>query len=267
MLSFMLRTISLFTALLVFAGQCVPQTLKTPETPPPASAKLTIGRLASAARTYLRDSAEFPLSMQLSIMAVSASGRTIRKDHATGTYDFHGYNPRSENAYAHARLTTGFFHSPKHLLPAFMNTFAASLLPSQILSREEEEHYSLEASEPLGSGEVLTARIRKLSGCPEFNWLPERSWPKNLCGTSQFEIQKDDLSFRHLSFDASGLPVATTVKPFGKCELRTYHADVEFQKVTLPDDPKPFLVPKHVEVVVETDKGKLDMTTDYTPRK
>jgi hypothetical protein len=271
-LSFMLRTISLFTTLLVFAGHGVPQALKAvlkaPETPAPASAKLTMDRLAAAARAYLRDSAEFPLNMNLSMVAISTSGRTVKRDQATGTYDFHGYNPRSENANSSMRVSTkGLFHSTKWVMPVAWNSSTATFLLTSILFRELQGRYSLQVTAPANSGETMVARIPQLPGCSVFKWSSKDTSPEELCGASQFEVQKDNLSLRRFSFDAGGLPIATTVKPFGKCELRSYHAEVEFQKVMLPDDPKPFLVPKHVEIVIETDKGKLDMISDYTPRK
>lgn len=246
------------------------QTLQSREVLTPESHKLTDTQLAEAARIYLRDSAEFPLEMQIGMVAISTSGRTIKKDHASGAYNFHGYNPRSAGSSAHGDLNGSLFHLHRFLSPAFGNSMLAPTLPSFFLKdlKDALNAYFLEMGDASANSQFLTARLSPRPGtCLEFKWSTKYAAPEELCGTGQFELQKNDLSLRHFSFDAGGLPVSTTLKAFGKCELRRYHAEVEFQKVTLPDDPKPFLVPKHVEVVIETDKGELDMATEYTPRK
>jgi hypothetical protein len=252
--------------MLTVVGAVWAQTTQVSETLTPEPAALTLAQLATAARAYLRDSAEFPLKMQLSMVAKDSSGRTIKSDHAAGTYDFHGYNPSSENASGNARLISGLFHSAKSLIPTFMNGFLASVLPSSILSKKDADNYSLEPAENSPSSQLVIARVRNLQ-CAEFKWSNQKTFPENFCGASQFALQKDDLSLQHFSFEAGGLPLRTEVKPFGRCEVLHYRAEVEFQKVKLPDDPKPFVVPKHVEVTVETDKGKLIMISDFAPRK
>ena len=268
------RKISIILLVLAFAAHGVSQTLQTRKVNTPAQVhKLTFNQLAAAAKMYLRESVELPLSVDLSMLAISASGRTLKKDHGTAVYDYHGYNPRSERdtgTFKHIS-TKGLFHSTKWVQPVAWNSFVATTIPSIILFKEVNftaKRYSLDGGEPSADSQFVTARMSPRPGkCSNFKWSTKEGAPEEFCGTSQFKLQKDDLSFRHFSFDAGALPIATTVKPFGKCELRSYHAEVEFQKVTLPDDPKPFLVPKHVEVVVETDKGKLKMTIDYTPKK
>jgi hypothetical protein len=265
----MTRLSILFALMLTIVAGAMAQTAQVSETLTPAPSALTFSQVATAAKTYLRDSAEFPLSMQVSMMAVDGSGRTIKKDRAKGRYDFHGYNMRSEHASGSMQVQTeGFFHSPRGMLPTVWNSFVASILPAHALATKAEEKYAFEAAGSAAGGQLVTAIMIPLSGtCSEFKWSIKNGVPERFCGTSKLELQKDDLSLQHLSFDSSGLPLATEVKPFGRCQLLRYHAEVEFQKVMLPDDPKPFLVPKHVEVTVETDKGQLIMTSDFAPRK
>jgi hypothetical protein len=45
---------------------------------------------------------------------------------------------------------------------------------------------------------------------------------------------------------------------------RAITTEAEFQKVFLPDDPKPFLVPKLITVPITTDKGPLAISSVYT---
>ncbi len=247
-------------SLLLLASTFVfPQTAATPA--------LTLAELANATRTYLRDSAEFPLDMHLTLSAVSTSGRVIKADTAEGRYDFHGYNPRSEHGSASFRITTrGMFHSAKPMVAPARNSFLAAILPNTVLFKSAADRYSLETV-PSQNALLLTVRVSPLSACTEFKWADQYNAPDTICGISEFQLQKDDMSLRHFSFEAGALPVVAEVKPFGKCQLRRYHLEAEFQKVTLPNDPKPFLVPAHVDVTVETDKGRLLMTADFEPHK
>ncbi|HEX7285016.1 MAG TPA: hypothetical protein VF532_02480 [Candidatus Angelobacter sp.] len=261
--------ISISLAFMLFAIAGVrAQTTPVSETRTPAPETLTLTQLAAAAKTYVRDSAEFPLKMQLSMVAMNSSGQTIKRDHATGNYDFHGYNPRAETGNAHMSVQTdGIFHSAKGMLPTAWNSAMAGLLPFMVLSKNVEEQYSLKMADFPGNN-LLLAVLTPLPGpCPGLKWSAKNNIPESYCGPSKFGLVKEDLSLQEFSFEASGLPLSAEVKPFGRCEILRYHSEVEFQKVTLPDDPKPFVVPKHVEVTVETDKGKLIMISDFAPRK
>lgn len=250
----------------------VSQTLQTRKAQTPSEVQESaLSQLAIAAKMYLRDSAELPLRMDLVMVTINTSGRTIRKEHATGIFNFHGYNPRSDLARWDGQLNRSFFHGHSAMLPALSNSVSAPSFPAFMFLANEvgmAKDFSVDLDEPSADRQFVTARMSPRPGqCMDFKWSSESESPVNLCGTSKFAIQKDDSSLQHFSFDAGRLSIATTMKSFGKCELRSYHAEVEFQKVTLPGDSKPFLVPRHVEVVIETDKGKLDITTGFTPKR
>ena len=49
----------------------------------------------------------------------------------------------------------------------------------------------------------------------------------------------------------------------GEGNVRRFHANGELQQVTLPDDPRPFLIPKRVITTVESEKGTIVVTNDY----
>jgi hypothetical protein len=263
-----LRLAIYFGLVLSLATRVIGQSTQISETLAAPPARLTLTQLASTAKAYLRDSAEFPLKIQLKMIATNNAGRTIKSDRAYGSYDFHGYNPRSETGKANLRIQTdGIFHSAKGMLPAAWNTSLAGLEPATMLQKNAEEKYSLEISDS-SDRNLLIATMTPIPGwCSGLKWSVENSVPASYCGTSKFALHKDDLGLQHFSFDAVGLPLQAEVKPFGPCEIRRYHTDVDFQKVMLPGDPKPFLVPKHTEVTIETDKGKLFMTADFAPRK
>lgn len=220
----------------------------------------TLAQLTPAIRSYFHDSAEFPLEMEIRVVATNSAGRVAEKKSGKGRYNFRGYNPRAENAQSVMRIS-------KSLVSAALNSSTAISLPISVLSKELGERYSLEVSEKESAGGLLTVKIPQLPECSEFKWSPEETLPESLCGASQFQIQKDDSSLQHFSFDAVGLPLSTVVKPFGRCQLLRYLVEVQFQKVMLPGDPKPFLIPQRVEVKIDTDKGEVVISSQFTPRK
>jgi len=79
------------------------------------------------------------------------------------------------------------------------------------------------------------------------------------------------LSARSVLFKATlnhnGLPLPGNVDYLDEANITGYHVDMDFQKVTLPGDPKPFVVPRHVTVTVITDKGKLLMSGEFALKK
>jgi hypothetical protein len=225
-----------------------------------APAQPTLAQLTPAIRSFFHDSAEFPLEMQVSVVAVNSAGRVVEKKSGKGRYNFRGYNPHTGRSQSEMRIS-------KSVVPAVWNNFVAIALPSNVLFNDAGKAYSLEVSEKESAGGLLTAKVPQLPGCSEFTWLPEETRPETLCGASQFQIQKDDSSLQHFSFGAGGLPLATVVKPFGRCQLLRYLVDVQFQKIVLSNDPKPFLIPQRIEVKIDTDKGEIVIDSHFAPRK
>jgi hypothetical protein len=245
------KTLSLSILSIVATVPCVPAAFSADE--------LTFEQVAKASKTYFRDSAEFPLRISVEMTATDLSGR-VRK-HKTGKfkYDFHGYNQRSGNA-------TGTLYGPKGMSKPARGIAISSLAPMALLSLDVEKDYTFTLAEPVEPG-LLSARLAPIPDCPTFQWLADAYGPKSLCGSFQIQMQADDLALKHLVFDAVGLPVSANIDFLGPATLSSYHVEAEFQKVFLPGDPKPFLVPKLIVVTVETDKGKLVMSSNYAPRK
>ncbi|HET7873600.1 MAG TPA: hypothetical protein VFL42_13870, partial [Terriglobales bacterium] len=206
----MLRLAIYFGFVLSLLNCVIGQTTQISETLAPPPARLTLAQLATTAKAYLRDSAEFPLKIQLKMTATNNAGQTIKSDRAHGSYDFHGYNPRSETGKANLRIQTdGIFHSARGMLPAAWNTSLAGLEPATMLQKNAEQKYSLEISDSSDSN-LLIATMTPIPGwCSDLKWSLENSLPASYCGTSRFRLQKDDLSLLHFAFEAAGLPLQT----------------------------------------------------------
>lgn len=224
-------------------------------------------QIAQAAKAYLRDSAEFPLDVQLSVETLSSDGSNVKREKATGQYEFHGYSARAGHSSGTIRITSsGLFHPGTGIKAVGLNTFTALVLPSDIVTVAESQS-GLLLIDPEHSGRIFVARIPMTADCKQFGWSSESTAPNEICGESEIAIRTRDLSPQRFSFNAGGLPVRTVVKPFGRCLLLRYTASIEFQKVTVAGDAAPFVIPKDVQVTIETDKGKLIMDAIFTPRE
>jgi hypothetical protein len=136
-----------------------------------APAQPTLAQLTPAIRSFFHDSAEFPLAMQVSVVATNSAGRVVEKKSGKGQFNFRGYNPRTQNAQSDMRIST-------NLVPVAVNIFVAIGLPSNVLSRVAGERYSLEVGEKESAGGLLTVKIPQLPDCSEFKGYPKKHAPR-----------------------------------------------------------------------------------------
>ena len=256
-----------------------------PQQPAPA-AELSFERVTRASKEFLRDSAELPMRITLDFSATDLAGR-LRK-HRTGRfdYDFHGFNPRSSNA------TMNLRGRPRASLKeaattALVATLAAVLvapgaeqrLKMKVIDSPQPDSFVAEfvpAEDSTGAVKVGLSTEKPVteerSGprekCQTLEWMRNAYVFQSICPARlQVQMQKDDLSIKAFAFDVAGLPLPGNVDYLGEVNITGYHIDIDFQKATLPGDPKPFVVPWHVTVNVITDKGKLVMAGEFALKK
>jgi hypothetical protein len=218
--------------------------------------ELTLGQVAKASKVYFRDSAEFPMHIGVELTATDLAGK-VRK-HKTGKfkYDFHGYNQRA----GHGTIT---LHGPRGMMArAALSAAASSMAPISFLSPDAETGYLFTVIDQ--GTDIASARLSRIDQCAPSTWLPDYDGLDTMCGSFAVQLEKDDLALKRCIFDAGNLPVSAAIDVLGPATVSGYHAEAEFQKVFLPDDPKPFLVPKLVTVTITTDKGKLVISSAYT---
>ncbi len=219
----------------------------------------TLAEVAKASRTYFRDSAELPLLMTVELTAKDPSGR-VRK-HKTGKvkYDFHGYNPRSGNANMNLR-------GSRSVIKAAFEAAAAGTLPLALLSPDADKGFKLSFQESAVS-EIISLELAPTSPCGAMKWSADAFGPETLCGAYVVQLKKAGLVLDRFAFTAAGLPVTANVDVWGNTTVNGYRVEAEFQDLLLPEDPKPFRVPKWIAVTTETSKGTLYMKADYTLQK
>ena len=225
---------------------------------------LTFSELSKAAKVYLRDSAEFPLSTKVEVTFTDLAGRVRKHKAGTYRYDFHGYNLRSNTGNVHLESSWRTALSGSALKKAALATSIPTLLLSLLLQPDMEKNTAIF---PGASPGLVTVTIKPGGECDPFHWENESYASHTFCGPYELQLGKDDFMLKHFAFDASRFPAPATMDVFGRVNVSRYHTEMDFQQVFLPGDPKPFLVPKQVTVTVETDKGKLVMAGNYTPRK
>ncbi|HET8887953.1 MAG TPA: hypothetical protein VFQ41_03550 [Candidatus Angelobacter sp.] len=225
---------------------------------------ITFAELSKAAKVYLRDSAEFPLSTKVEVTFTDLTGH-VRK-HKTGVYkyDFHGYNVRSNTANVRLEGSWSTVLSGSTLRRAALATSIAPILLGIVLVPDMEKNATIfQGPFP----DLVSVTIKPGGECDPFQWENERYASHSFCGSYELQLGKDDFILKHFAFDASRLPAPADMDVLGHATISRYHSEMEFQNVFLPGDPKPFLVPKRVTVTVETDKGRLVMASNYSLRK
>jgi hypothetical protein len=257
---------------------------------PPTATEISFESVTGVSRESLRDSAELPMRVTADFSATDLSGRVQK--HRTGKFDynFHGFNPRSSKGTLDLHGSR-FVIGSKFGIKEAGTAAAVAMLPSVLVASGVERRFTtkvIDSSQPdtlavefvpeesgVGAAyEVSTEKVvpEEKSGprekCQTFGWMRKAYLFKNIClGRVQVQLQKDDLFVKSFASDTDGLPLQATVDYLGEANITGYHVDMDFQKATLPGDPKPFVVPQHVTVTVITDKGKLVMAGEFALKK
>jgi len=228
---------------------------------PTVSTEISFERIARASKEFLRDSAELPMHITMDFSATDLTGRVLKHRKGEFDYDFHGFNPRSNNAKTNLR------GSPKSGFKEAASTAFVATLPALLVDSGVEHDVKMKVIDS-PKPDIFAAEFVPEETCQTLEWTRDAYLFKNVCtGRMQVQLQRDDLSIKAFAFDAGGLPVQGKVDYLGEASITGFHVDIDFQKATLPGDPKPFVVPWHVTVTVVTDKGKLVMAGEFALKK
>jgi hypothetical protein len=231
-------------------------------------AQLTWDQLTSVAKRYFRDTTEFPLRQRMEFSISDPSGRIRKRRRVSADYVFQNnlrtvtYSGRvSGKMWLWEALRGG-----KKTFSATLNGSWLTVYAGGIVYMDPGDYVLQTREAGDGSGSV-TASLVLRQACTPFSMeiRPESYFPDDPCGTLEFQVDRD-LSFRKFVFESSGLPVTATIEPFGSCELRRYHAEVELQTVTAPGDKDPLLIPKRATTTLETSKGRIVIVSVYQPK-
>lgn len=264
---YLISCLGTLLCLLLLSRRAVEQITEHPQAAPP-EAKLTFDQLTQAAKVYFRDTAEFPLLQTTTLTVSDASGHVGKAQTVSLNYIFQGYSQKQHSAHATLKGKTSpwaVLRGNKMAKVAGSSAFWSMMPGVRLYSYLGE--YSFEVERTSSSG-LFTAKLAPVTPCSA---LPMKHrgvfyFPNVACGISEFQLQSD-LSFQKFVFDASGLPVLINVDPIGQCSLERYHVEIDFQKIYLPGEKEPFLVPQQVLVTLETDKGRIEIASTYEPKR
>lgn len=266
--------IALLFAVPVAAQQTVPAT------------EISFERVTRASKEFLRDSAELPMRLDTEFSATDLHGQVLKQRIGKFDYDFHGYNPRSNNGALNLQ-------GPKRSMKEAGTLAAITMLPSILVSPGVEHRLKMLvidspqpdivaaefAPEKDSFSATYAVQVNKekpvpdqkagsSERCQSVGWMRKAYLFTNIClSRAQLYLHKDDLSAKSFVWHTGGLPVRAKVDYLGEANITGYVVEMDFQKATLPDDPKPFVVPWHVTVVVVTDKGRLLMAGEFALKK
>lgn len=252
--------------------------------PVPATTEISFERVTRASKESLRDSAELPMRMSVDFSATDLNGKVRKHGTTKFDYDFHGFNRRFGNTN---------LRGPGSGRKEALTIAAAAMLPAVLVATGVERSLKMKAIDSPQAGifaaelvpekdSLLPIHVAVTTGkpvphdssgsgekCQTFGWAREAYLFENVClARAQVQLQREDLSIKTFAFDAGGLPQHAEIGYLrGEANITAYHVDIDFQKATLPGDPKPFVVPRHVTVNIVTDKGTLMMAAEFALKK
>ena len=229
---------------------------------PTVAPEISFEQVARASKEYLRDSAELPMHLTMDFSATDLTGRVLKHRKREFDYDFHGFNPRSNHA------KTSLRYSTKSGFKEARSTALVATLPSLLVISGVEHDVKMKVIDSPQPDIFVAELVPREEKCQPLEWARDAYLFKDICtGRVRLQLQRGDLSIKAFAFDAGGLPVQGKVDYLGEASITGFHVDIDFQKATLPGDPKPFVVPWHVTVTVVTDRGKLVMAGEFALKK
>jgi hypothetical protein len=218
--------------------------------------------ITALTKSFLRDSAELPMTVAVETVVTNAKGKKVRNTHSMTEFVFRGYNGLTGNASFKSNaglMSYRILHDSIGPNFAILDAFTA-LAP-------HPEGLADVAVEGGQSGEPFL--LKTAAECKElqFAMSGQFPYPNKKCYATEFRVRKGEAgewTIERFGLDVAELPAPGKIPYLGLAQIRKVHAEGELQAVRLPDDPRPFLIPKRVTVSIESDKGTAVVTNQYT---
>ena len=200
------------------------------------------------------------MDVAVATVVKNAKGKTIRDAHSNVRFLFRGYNAQSGRFSFRAQagmMSLRIMHDSVGGNFALIDAFA--------LLAPHPDGLTDVAVEGGQGGEPFILRTAQ-TDCREFVMTGKHLFPDKRCSKAEFRVRQDAagaLFIERVDFDILNLPAKGRLPYLGEGNVRRFHANGELQQVILPDDPRPFLIPKRVITTVESEKGTIVVTNDY----
>jgi hypothetical protein len=227
------------------------------------SANVTLDQIKTSARVYLRDSAEVPMSVDVTTVVTDPGGKVKHRGHLTAGMVFKGYNLK-EGKFSLDATKGGL--TPFGLMDSLSGDMATFFGGSTLFWAEDS---TFDVQQSGGPGRPVIVMVRK-ANCPAMELSPKYMFPRHPCGAMQVALTAGDggdLAIQHVGFDSTGGPAEAKIAHLGTAQLQAFHFGVEFQLKFLPGEAKPYLWPLKTVVTATTDKGNVTITNLYSAKR
>jgi hypothetical protein len=218
--------------------------------------------ITKLSKSFMRDSAELPMTVAVETVVTNAKGKKIRNTHSTTAFIFHGYNGQIGR---YTFRTNAGLMSYRIMHDSIGPNFAVLDAFMSIAPRPEGlKDVAVEGGQ---AGEPFLLKTDATCKDIKFAMSGQFPYPNNRCYTTEFRVRRDTagaLTIERFQVDVANLPAEGKIPYLGLAQIQKVHAEGEVQAARLPDDPRPFLIPKRVTVIIESDKGKAVVTNQYT---
>jgi hypothetical protein len=221
---------------------------------------ITIDKIRALAKIYLRDSAEVPMSVDVTTVVTDPAGKVKHRSHFTEGMVFHGYNLASGNF--SIRATKGGL-TPFGLRDGLSGDLATFFGGSAVFDKEAAIQIHQATGQPV-------AVIVKHANCPAIDWIPKYSFPQHPCGAMEVTLARDERgepAIQHVTFNSTGSPGTANIAHLGMAQIKAFQFGVDFQLKFLPGEDKPYLWPLTTVVSASTDKGTVTITNRYGAKR
>lgn len=251
-------------ALLAFLLMSMPCQIPAVSQTAPQPAELTRERVAALAKIYFRDSEELPMDVAVTNVVTDPQGNVKRRSQSAVRVMYKGFNQQAGRSSFNAN--SGWFNTGA-LRASLSGDFAVDIATMRLaVGMGGGPPWGIQPPAAPGQPYLLTS---KDSDCPAFQLLRDWIFPAKLCAAFQYSLDgsgPENLAFAHFRFDLLNVPAPAKLPDFGQAQITSFRCEGDFQKAFLPGDSQPYLLPSRVVTTVETSKGRIELTNQYSPR-
>jgi hypothetical protein len=219
-------------------------------------------QLTALSRTFLRDSTELPMDVVVETKVTDSKGKSKRDARSSVQFLFSGYNRQTQR---YSFRSTAGFTSLKILHDSFASNFAVINAFSRLLPHDSNP--AEVTIEPGAMDGLFVIRSPAAADCQGFKMQPKFLYPEQCCYSVMFRVTAGPdgkLAVQDFAVDIDKLPATGNVRYLGLTEVRKIHTDGLVQEMRMGNDPRPFLIPKHITTTIQTEKGTIVLTSDYS---
>ncbi len=227
--------------------------------PAPTATAPLLSRLRDQLRQHMRDMAESPIQVHSVITYFDSSGKVRKVERKKHIFEVTRVRWRGDESSFRASMRK--LDRSTSAEQQFAD-FGAFFTPSILSLSTPEDTYVVTLQDNDAAGQVILNFRSSKKDCVTF--VPSKDgWDlETWCGEGRITFSRDSLMPLTADFQSWGLPSTS-----GKSVLRSYRVTEEFRTVTLPNEKRTFILPKKVVAIVEHEKGRTVVESEYDPPK